>query len=139
MAAGDGDPFADFAVEHAGLVPDGGNGAEERQFGLVLVSFRVIGDHLEGALENDEQGDLVGARAHHQGLAVARLELGARDVAEAAGGVIHGTGEHASVGEDHVVGGSDAAAPLQYSRPITPSRVIRLGQVRRVPSGLYAP
>ena len=42
---------------------------------LALVGLRIVGNHLQAALEDGVERERVRARAHHHGLPVARLEL----------------------------------------------------------------
>jgi len=102
-------------------------------------SARIVGDHFKGTLKDDEEGELMGAGAEAHRHVIASDEGFARGIAEGSGGVVHGAGEHAGEGQRGVVDGLVRALHLRYSLPMTPSWVMKLGQVRRSPSGLYAP
>src|ERR1039458_7261222 len=65
VAADDDYVFADRAVEHAGIVPDGGNDFQEIESGLIPVVAGMIGGVNDRTFQTDKQGKFRAAGPLH--------------------------------------------------------------------------
>ena len=91
-------------MEHAGLVPHGGNAGNEACALLIgLIAGGGVAQHVERRLENHVEGQLAAARALAHGLSVALVVVGAGGVAHGALGEVHGAHRLAYEGQQRLV------------------------------------
>lgn len=85
VLSGDGDVLRWHPVQNLGVIPDRGRSLNEFEFGLVLVSLGVVGNHFQRHFINHVHGQLMGAGSSAHGVDIPGPELLLSHVVEAPG------------------------------------------------------
>ena len=103
--------FADFTVQSASLVPDGGNDLQEIESGLVAIMAGMVASVDNRALETDEQSECGAAGALDFGWPDVKFKLIELLVEETARREVSWAGKEAGEGQSRFMLRRDPSAP----------------------------